>query len=125
MTGAIIELTPEQREIQAVCREFAQNEIRPISLAVDEADTEMPWEVWHKAADLGLTVVHASRGVRRRRHDRRASRSASSRRSCAWGCAGIGNLITSGGFFAKPVLELGTTSSSDAGSSRSAGTGRR
>jgi acyl-CoA dehydrogenase len=29
--------------------------IRPISLAVDEADTEMPWEIWYKAADLGLT----------------------------------------------------------------------
>ena len=51
----VIELTPEQREIQALCREFAANEIRPISAAVDEADTEMPWEIWHKAAALGLT----------------------------------------------------------------------
>ena len=49
------ELTPEQREIQQVCREFAEREIRPISLAVDEADTEMPWEIWHKAAELGIT----------------------------------------------------------------------
>jgi acyl-CoA dehydrogenase len=26
----------------------------------------------------------------------------------SWGCAGIGNLITSGGFYAKPILELGS-----------------
>src|SRR3989304_2097818 len=26
----------------------------------------------------------------------------------SWGCSGIGNLITSGGFFAKPILELGS-----------------
>ena len=25
-----------------------------------------------------------------------------------WGCAGIGNLITSNGFFAKPVIVLGS-----------------
>ncbi len=25
-----------------------------------------------------------------------------------WGCAGIGNLVTSGGFFARPVVEVGT-----------------
>ena len=50
-----LELTAEQREIRDVCREFAAREIRPISQAVDEADTEMPWEVWYKAAALGLT----------------------------------------------------------------------
>jgi acyl-CoA dehydrogenase len=48
-------LTPEQREIQQVCREFAEREIRPIAADVDEADTETPWEVWYKAASLGLT----------------------------------------------------------------------
>ena len=55
MASAIHDLMPEQREIQALCREFAEKEIRPISLAVDEADTEMPWEIWYKAAELGLT----------------------------------------------------------------------
>ena len=37
------ELSPEQLEIQRVCRDFAANEIRPVSLAVDEADTEVAW----------------------------------------------------------------------------------
>jgi alkylation response protein AidB-like acyl-CoA dehydrogenase len=49
------DLTPEQVEIQRVCREFAANEIRPVSLAVDEADTEVPYEVWNQAAAIGLT----------------------------------------------------------------------
>ena len=39
-------LTPEQREIRDVCREFADREIRPIAADVDEADVETPWEVW-------------------------------------------------------------------------------
>ena len=43
-------LTPEQREIRDVCREFADREIRPIAAEVDEADVETPWEVWYKAA---------------------------------------------------------------------------
>ena len=55
MSAGLDDLTPEQREIQALCRDFAAREIRPISRAVDEADIEMPWEIWHKAAGLGLT----------------------------------------------------------------------
>ena len=46
----MIELTPEQEEIQRVCRDFAAREIRPAAAAVDEADIETPWELWHKAA---------------------------------------------------------------------------
>src|SRR5437867_2531872 len=50
VTGDLLELTSEQLEIRRLCREFAEREIRPISLAVDEADTQMPWEIWHQAA---------------------------------------------------------------------------
>ena len=48
----VIELTQEQEEIQRVCRDFAAREIRPVAAAVDEADTQVPWETWHKAAGL-------------------------------------------------------------------------
>ena len=51
----MLELSDEQREIQALCREFAAKEIRPISLAVDEADIEWPRDVWRKASEIGLT----------------------------------------------------------------------
>jgi alkylation response protein AidB-like acyl-CoA dehydrogenase len=103
----IVDLTPEQREIQRVCRDFALREIRPISLAVDEADTEMPWDIWFKAAALGLTSFmlpeeYGGGGL------------TDSLTGCivqeelCWGCSGIGNLVTSGGFFAKPIVELGS-----------------
>ena len=53
--SALVELTDEQLEIQRVCREFAAREIRPVSHEVDEADIEVPWELWRKASALGLT----------------------------------------------------------------------
>lgn len=101
------ELTPEQREIQQVCREFAEREIRPISLAVDEADTETPWEVWYKAASLGLTSFmlpeeYGGGGLTD------CFTGCIVQEELCHGCSGIGNLITSGGFFAEPVLELGS-----------------
>jgi acyl-CoA dehydrogenase len=101
------ELTPEQLEIQAVCREFAAREIRPISLAVDEADTQMPWEVWYKAAELGLTAFmlpeeHGGGGMTD------CLTGCIVQEELSYGCSGIGNLVTSGGFFAEPVMELGS-----------------
>jgi acyl-CoA dehydrogenase len=101
------ELAPEQREIQAVCHEFAQREIRPISLEVDEADTEMPWEMWHKAAALGLTSFMLPERFGGGGMEDSLTQAVVQEELC-WGCSGIGNLITSNGFFAKPVLVLGT-----------------
>jgi alkylation response protein AidB-like acyl-CoA dehydrogenase len=103
----MLELTDEQRDIQSLCREFAAKEIRPISLAVDEADIEWPREVWRKASEIGLTsfMLPAQYG---------GAGMTDCVTSClvgeelSHGCSGIGNLITSGGFFAEPVLELGS-----------------
>src|ERR1700759_2573549 len=103
----MLELSDEQPEIQAVCREYAAREIRPISLAVDEADIECPREVWRKASEIGLTsfMLPAQYG---------GAGMTDCVTSClvgeelSHGCSGIGNLITSGGFFAEPVLELGS-----------------
>jgi alkylation response protein AidB-like acyl-CoA dehydrogenase len=103
----LVALTDEQREIQRVCREFAAREIRPVSLAVDEADVELPWELWHKAAALGLTSFMLP-------HEYGGAGMTDCLTGCivqeelSHGCAGIGNLITSGGFFAEPVLALGS-----------------
>ena len=49
------DLTDEQREIQALAREFARAEIRPIAAEVDESDVVSPLEVVHRAAEVGLT----------------------------------------------------------------------
>jgi alkylation response protein AidB-like acyl-CoA dehydrogenase len=100
------ELTREQRGIRDVCREFAEREIRPISQAVDEADVEMPWPVWYRAAALGLTSFmlpeeYGGGGLTD------CLTGCLVQEELCWGCSGIGNLITSGGFFAEPVLALG------------------
>jgi acyl-CoA dehydrogenase len=103
---APFEITPEQEEIRRVCRDFAANEIRPVSLEVDEADTELPREVWSRAAAIGLTSFMLPEEL-----------GGGGMTDCltgcivqeelSHGCAGIGNLITSNGFFAEPLLVLG------------------
>ena len=102
----LVTLTDEQREIQRLCREFAAREIRPISLAVDEADIEVPWAVWRKAATLGLTsfMLPAEYGGAGMTD---CLTGCIVQEELSHGCAGIGNLITSNGFFAEPVLALG------------------
>ena len=104
--GTLTELTPEQREIQALCREFAEREIRPISLAVDEADVETPWEIWYRAAELGLTSFMLPEEYGGGGMTDVFTQCLVQEELC-YGCAGIGNLITSNGFFAEPILELG------------------
>jgi len=100
-------LSDEQRAIQNVCREFAAREIRPVSLAVDEAETEVPREVWRQASRLGLTSFmlpeqYGGAGMTD------CLTSCIVQEELSHGCSGIGNLITSNGFFAEPVLALGS-----------------
>ena len=100
------DITPEQEEIRRVCRDFAAREIRPVSLEVDEADTEVPWDVWYKAAALGLTSFMLPEAVGGAgMTDCLTGRIV--QEELSHGCAGIGNLITSNGFFAEPILALG------------------
>jgi alkylation response protein AidB-like acyl-CoA dehydrogenase len=101
------ELTREQREIRDLCREFAEREIRPIASAVDEADTEMPWEIWYKAAGLGLTSFMLPEEYGGGGLTDCLTGCVVQEELCR-GCSGIGNLITSGGFFAEPLLVLGS-----------------
>jgi acyl-CoA dehydrogenase len=103
----MFDLSEEQLAIQRLCREFAANEIRPVAAAVDEADTEVPWEVWRKAAELGLTSFmlpeeYGGEGMTD------CLTGCLVQEELSHGCAGIGNLITSNGFFAEPVLALGS-----------------
>jgi acyl-CoA dehydrogenase len=105
----LVLLSDEQLEIQRLCREFAAREIRPRSLAVDEADVEVPWDIWRKAASLGLTAFmlplqYGGGGMTD------CLTGCVVQEELSHGCAGIGNLITSNGFFAAPVLALGTES---------------
>jgi acyl-CoA dehydrogenase len=106
------DLTDEQREIQRLCRDFAAREIRPVSLEVDEAETEIPWEVWYKAAEIGLTAFmlpeeYGGGGLTD------CLTGCIVQEELSHGCAGMGNLIPSNGFFAEPLLVLGTTEQKD------------
>src|SRR3954451_5730011 len=106
-TGTPFDLTPEQEEIRRVCRDFAAREIRPIAAAVDEADVETPWAVFHKAAGLGLTSFMIPEELGGGGMTDALTGCVVQEELCH-GCSGIGNLVTSGGFFAEPVLALGT-----------------
>ena len=101
------DLTDEQREIQALAREFARAEIRPIAAEVDERDTYCPLDVVYKAAEVGLTSFMLPEAVGGGGITDVLT-GGIVQEELNWGCAGIGNLITSGGFFARPVVEVGT-----------------
>ena len=90
-----------------LCRDFAAREIRPISQAVDEADIEMPWEIWWKAAGLGLTSYMLPEELGGGGLTDVFTQALVQEELC-FGCSGIGNLITSNGFAAKPILVLGS-----------------
>jgi alkylation response protein AidB-like acyl-CoA dehydrogenase len=107
VASELIELSPEQREIRDVCHDFAEREIRPVSREVDEADIEMPWEIWRKASELGITTFMLPEELGGGGLTDVLTQCIVQEELC-WGCSGIGNLICSNGFFAEPLLELGT-----------------
>ncbi|WP_214316583.1 acyl-CoA dehydrogenase family protein [Nonomuraea sediminis] len=102
-----LELDAEQREFVELAREFARREIRPRAREVDDADHESPLDLWSRAAKLGLTsfmlpAEHGGGGV-----SSLVTQVLVTEELCH-GDIGIGNLLTSNGFFAGPVEALGT-----------------
>jgi acyl-CoA dehydrogenase len=102
----LFELTPEQREIRALCRDFARSEIRPIASAVDEADHEMQWDLWYKASEVGLTTYMIPEEFGGAGADDVLTSCIVYEELCH-GDAGLGQLITSNGFHTLPILLLG------------------
>jgi alkylation response protein AidB-like acyl-CoA dehydrogenase len=93
-------------ELLATARDFAVRELRPVALAYDESE-EFPRDLLDRAAELGLTCYdlpaeYGGGGV------------ASLRDCCAvieeltWGDSPIALVIAQGGFFARPLLTLGS-----------------
>ena len=100
-------LSEEQREFVSLARDFALREIRPRARAVDDADHESPLDLWDKAAKLGiasfmLPAQYGGGGVTD------LVTQALVQQELCYGDIGIGNLLTSNGFFAGPVEALGT-----------------
>jgi acyl-CoA dehydrogenase len=103
----LVTLTDEQEEIVRVCRQFARDQIRPVAREVDEADVVVPWEIWGKAAAIGLSSFMLPQELGGGGFTDVFTQCLVQEELCA-GDLGIGNLLTSNGFFAHPVLELGS-----------------
>src|SRR4029078_4046569 len=105
--GPPFDPSTEQEEIRRVCRDFAAREIRPISAAVDEADIDTTWELFHNAGALGVNSFMLPEDLGGGGMTDVMTGCVVQEELCH-GCSGIGNLITSGGVFADAVLALGT-----------------
>ena len=106
-SGIDLSLTDEQRDMQALAHAFAERELRPIAPAVDEADTVPQLDLVRKAAAVGLTSymlpeAYGGGGIESLVTDCVIVEELS------WGDAGLCALITSGGFFADPLIEIGS-----------------
>ncbi|MBO1329720.1 acyl-CoA dehydrogenase family protein [Streptomyces sp. VRA16 Mangrove soil] len=103
----LVPLTDEQRAVVDLARSFATDEIRPRARAVDEADVETPWDLWHKAAKVGITGFMLPEEYGGGGFTDVFTQCLVQEELCV-GDLGIGNLLCSNGFFADPVLALGT-----------------
>jgi len=107
MPTELVPLTEEQRAIVDLCRAFGAAEIRPAAREVDEADIETPWELWRKAAKAGITAFMLPTEFGGGGFTDVFTQCLAQEELSAADSA-IANLLTSGGFFADPVLALGT-----------------
>ena len=90
----------------ATAREFAERELRPVALAYDESE-DFPHEQLARAAELGLTCYdlpteYGGGGVTSLTDSIRVIE------ELTWGDSPITMVITQGGFFAWPILALGS-----------------
>ncbi|MEV0182743.1 acyl-CoA dehydrogenase family protein [Streptomyces sp. NPDC050625] len=102
----LVPLSEEQRDIVELTRAFARAEIRPRARAVDEADVETPWDLWRRAAAVGITGFMLPEEYGGGGFTDVFTQCLVQEELCV-GDLGIGNLLCSNGFFAGPVLELG------------------
>jgi acyl-CoA dehydrogenase len=102
---------PDPEDVVELARTFAREELRPVALAYDESE-EFPTEPLHRAAELGLTCYdlpaeYGGGGIARLADCCRIIEELS------WGDSPIAWVIGQGGFFANPLLALGTPEQKD------------
>jgi acyl-CoA dehydrogenase len=102
-----IQLTAEQRQFLELATDFAARDIRPVARAVDDAQVESPLDLWRAAAKAGLTAFMLPADVGGGGVTDLLTQARIQEELCH-GDIAIGNLITSNGFYAAPILELGT-----------------
>ena len=108
MSPASLELSDDQRELQELARMFAAREVRPIAAEVDEADdARVPWQLWEKATEIGLTSYMLPQRFGGGGVDECLTECVI-QEELSHGDGGLGSLVTSAGFFAGPLLALGS-----------------
>lgn len=100
------ELTEEQRLMQKTAREFAEKEMRPVSLEYDKKGG-IPWDVVQKAHDLGLDTAfipaeYGGGGVSS------TLTHVVVMEELNWGCAGIATGLIGAGLAYLPIIHMGT-----------------
>ncbi|MGJ7559258.1 acyl-CoA dehydrogenase family protein [Brevibacterium casei] len=106
-------LSDEQRDVIDLCRSFAAEEIRPAARAVDEADTESPVGIFRAAAKVGITDFMIPEEYGGGGFTDVFTQCLVQEQLC-FGDPGIGNFVCSNGFFADPILALGTPEQKEA-----------
>jgi acyl-CoA dehydrogenase len=105
LTGVSFALTDEQKELRALAREFAENEIRPKAAEYDEHQTH-PADVIAKAHELGLMNVHVPEelgGLGLATFE-----GILIGEELSWGCSGMAVSLTANTLGAGPVLLAGS-----------------
>ena len=103
--GVSFALTPEQRELRALAREFAEKEIRPKAAEYDESQTH-PADIIAKAHELGLMNVHVPEEL--------GGPALSTLEGVligeelSWGCSGMAVSVTANTLGSAPVALAGT-----------------
>jgi acyl-CoA dehydrogenase len=103
--GISFALTPEQRELRALAREFAAKEIRPKAAEYDEHQTH-PLDLIEKAHELGLMNVHIPEDVGG--PGLPAFEGMLIGEELSWGCSGVAVSIVANTLGAAPVMIAGT-----------------
>jgi acyl-CoA dehydrogenase len=103
--GVSFALTPEQRELRALAREFAEKEIRPRAAEYDEHQTH-PADVIAKAHEVGLMNLHVPESLGG--PELSAFDGILVGEELNWGCSGIGTSIAANGLAAGPILVAGS-----------------
>jgi len=103
-SGVSFALTPEQRELRALAREFAEKEVRPRAAEHDE-HSRHPAGVIAIAHELGLMNLHIPESFGG--PGLSAFDGMLVGEELNWGCSGIGTSILANGLGAAPVLIAG------------------
>src|SRR5918994_5166107 len=103
--GVSFALTEEQRELRALAREFAENEIRPKAAEYDEHSTH-PADIIAKAHEVGLMNVHVPEELGGLGLNGFGGMLIGE--ELCWGCSGIATSIVANTLGAAPVLIAGT-----------------